>query len=144
MPKAFLDASALFAAAYSRTGAARELIRLAIREEIQIELVTSQFVLEETKRNLRAKAPSSFIHLQAMVRLAGIEILSAPTKKAVLATAQYTALKDAPIVAGALAASAMYLVTFDDRHLIKPTIVAEKSDLIILTPGTLLGLLKRK
>jgi len=53
MIRAFVDASVLFAAAYSETGASREIIRQAIRGKIQ--LVASQLVLEEARRNLQAK-----------------------------------------------------------------------------------------
>jgi len=57
MMRVFLDASVLFAAAYSATGASREIIRRAIRG--QIECVVSDLVLEEARRNLGAKAPEA-------------------------------------------------------------------------------------
>lgn len=46
----FLDASALFAAAYSSTGAARELLRLSLEKRVQ--LITNQIAVEEAERNL--------------------------------------------------------------------------------------------
>lgn len=55
MNKVFMDSSALFAAAISATGAARELIRLAVNEEI--ELVISEDVILETRRNISRKVP---------------------------------------------------------------------------------------
>lgn len=57
-----------------------------------------------------------------------------------MAAAQYTELKDAPVVAAAINSGVAYLVTFDRKHLIHPKEVAENSGLIILTPG---GMLKR-
>jgi hypothetical protein len=44
MIRALLDASVLFAAAYSETGASREIVRRAIRGEVQ--LVGSRLVFE--------------------------------------------------------------------------------------------------
>ena len=50
-----MDSSALFAAILSPKGAARELIRLAVIEEIQ--LIISEDVATETRRNVSCKAP---------------------------------------------------------------------------------------
>ena len=55
MIRVFMDSSALFSAIVSSTGAARELIRLAVNEEIQ--LVISADVVTETRRNILRKAP---------------------------------------------------------------------------------------
>jgi hypothetical protein len=41
-----------------------------------------------------------------------------PSKEQVLGAAQYTAVKDAPIVAAAKRARADYLVSLDRRHLV--------------------------
>lgn len=51
MIRVFLDASVLFAAAYSESGASREIVRQAIRGTMR--LVTSPLVLEETRRNFQ-------------------------------------------------------------------------------------------
>ena len=55
----FLDASALFAAAYSSTGAARELLRLG--REGSVTVVTNQIAIEEAERNLTRKAPEGWL-----------------------------------------------------------------------------------
>lgn len=55
----FLDASALFAAAYSPTGAARELLRLG--REGSVTVVTNQIAIEEAERNLTRKAPEGWL-----------------------------------------------------------------------------------
>lgn len=55
MVSAFVDASVLFAATYSSTGAARDLLKLALSG--RINLVVSQFVPLEVQRNLANKAP---------------------------------------------------------------------------------------
>jgi predicted nucleic acid-binding protein len=50
MIRIFLDASVVFAAAYSHSGAARELLHRGLQGDVR--LVVSQDVLEETTRNL--------------------------------------------------------------------------------------------
>ena len=52
--KIFLDASALFAAVYSRIGGARMLLRLA--EGAAVQVIVSSQVLSETEGALRRKA----------------------------------------------------------------------------------------
>ena len=65
MIRAFLDTSVLYAAAYSETGASREILRQAIRGAVG--LVISQLVLEEARRNLQAKAPEVLTDLDRFV-----------------------------------------------------------------------------
>jgi len=55
MLRVFVDASVLFAAAYSATGAARDLLWLALEERVQ--LLVSQDILTETERNISRKVP---------------------------------------------------------------------------------------
>jgi predicted nucleic acid-binding protein len=57
MTRVFVDSSVLIAAAYSATGASREIIRWAIRG--RITPVVSDLVLEETEKNLARKAPEA-------------------------------------------------------------------------------------
>ncbi|MBP8973655.1 MAG: hypothetical protein KBH93_07240 [Anaerolineae bacterium] len=68
-----------------------------------------------------------------MVALLGFT-LAEPTIAQVRAAAEYTVLKDAPVVAAAIAGRCRYLVTFDRRHLIDPPAVAARSGLLIVTP----------
>jgi predicted nucleic acid-binding protein len=139
MNRIFLDATVLFAAAHSSTGASRELFALA--KAGRIELITNEIAVEETERNLLRKAPDGLSIFKALMETQLITVIPAPTKEEVLAAAAYTALKDAPIVAGAIAAQADYLVTFDRKHLLNPPEVAEKSSLVIATPGEALEFL---
>ncbi len=53
--KVFVDSSVFFAAIYSAHGYARDLLLLAIDEQVQ--LIVSQDVLTEVERNLGRKAP---------------------------------------------------------------------------------------
>jgi predicted nucleic acid-binding protein len=65
MMRVFIDASVLFAAAYSATGASREIFRSTIRGEIS--LVISPLVLEEVKRNLEDKVPAALVRLENLI-----------------------------------------------------------------------------
>ena len=81
MNRIFMDSSALFAAILSSTGAARELVRLVVNEEI--ELVISEDVVVKTRRNIERKVPellSLFDHLLGAI---DPEIMPSPSKKAV-------------------------------------------------------------
>ena len=135
MIRVFLDTSALYAAVYSQTGAAREIIRLAIRGEIC--LVVSQLVLEEARRNLQAKAPEAASHLEDLIQVVEFETVR-PTREEVLAALAYTEPKDAPIVAAAEKARVDYLVSFDRRHLVSAPEVARRAGLRIVLPETCL------
>ncbi len=132
MNRVFFDASALFAAAYSETGSARDLIRLAIQKRIQA--VISPEVLTETERNLTKKAPGKLEAFKQLLAVIEPEIVPSPTPEVVWEIEQYVAQKDAPIIAAAIAAKPDYVVTYDRRDLLDPPEVAEKSGLKIVTP----------
>jgi predicted nucleic acid-binding protein len=136
----FLDASALFSAAYSATGAARELLRLGVEEEVR--LVTNAFAVTETRRNLGSKAPHAVPLLEAILSSLPLEIRPDPDVEAVLRAAVYVELKDAPIVAGAIEAEVDYLATFDRHHLLNVATVATRSDVTIATPGDILSAIR--
>jgi putative PIN family toxin of toxin-antitoxin system len=142
MIRAFLDASVLFAAAYSATGFARDLLRLAIRE--QLKLLISQDVLEETERNLKKKAPNRLDAYHHLLALIPFELVSGPSKEGVWAAEEYVVQKDAYIVAAAVATKADYLVTFDEKHLLGQPDVAEKSGLAIVKPQVVVEAVRRQ
>ena len=136
MIRVFLDASVLFAAAYSPTGAARELFNLAHQEKTV--LVVSEFVLEEAERNLTDKAPDKLLAFKELLTTTETETTPDPTKEEVLAAVEHTPAKDAPVVAAAKAANVNFLATYDRKHLVDPPQVAEKSGLTIVTPDVVL------
>ena len=140
MIRTFLDASVLFSAAYSDTGASREIIRQAIRGEIQ--LVASQLAFEEARRNLEAKAPEVVSDLEEFRSTVEFEIVR-PTRREVEAAMEYTAAKDAPIIAAAKRAQVDYLVSLDRRHLVEVSEVARGSGLTIVLPGEFLEEVRR-
>src|SRR5215208_6632467 len=96
----FGDASVLFAAAYSARGFARDLVLAGAGE--QLTLWVSAFVLDETYRNLSNKAPAA-LPAFSLLRQTLLAHLSKPSKSLILRVARVVDIKDAPIVAGAIA-----------------------------------------
>lgn len=133
----FLDASVLFAAVYSSSGSARDLILLAVEGRIQV--VISQDVLEEVQRNLSKKAPETIDVFRQLMRLIDPVVVADPAAAAVRAVEAYVVAKDAPIVAAAIATQPDYLVTYDRKHLLDPPEVAQKSGLTIVTPDVVVA-----
>ena len=140
MIRVFLDTSVLFAAAYSETGASREIIRQAIRGAVG--LVTSPLVLEEARRNLQAKAPEVLSDLDHLCEAVGFEIVR-PTKRDIKGAMQYIVPKDAPIIAAAKHAQVDFLVSLDRRHLVGHSDIAQRSGLKIVLPDELLEELRQ-
>ena len=89
MISVFMDSSALFAAILLPSGAARELIRLAANEEIQ--LIISQDVVTETQRNLGRKAPEIESLFAKLLEAVDFEIVPDPSKEDVWTVEKYVA-----------------------------------------------------
>ena len=135
--RVFLDTSVLFAAVYSTSGAAHDLILLAVAGEVQV--LISQDVLEEVQRNLSQKVPEKLGAFHRLMQLIDPVMVDDPTPAAVHAAEAYVAAKDAPIVAAAIAAQPDYLVTYDRKHLLEPPEVAQRSGLTIVTPDVVVA-----
>lgn len=136
---AFVDASVLFAAAHSTTGAAHELMLWAARGELR--LTVSDVVLQEVHRNLALKSPKALPGFELLLFAVPFETVQVTSEEIALAAA-YTELKDAPIVAAALKCRADYLLSFDRAHLVDQPAVAAGSGLRIILPSALLQLLR--
>jgi predicted nucleic acid-binding protein len=135
----FLDSSVLYAAAFSATGPARRLILKGL--EGSINLVISDLVLEETKRNLTKNAPLALPYFTTLADLFS-PFITNPTKADVLKAAQIVYLKDAPIVAAAAKAKAGYLATHDVKHLLNHAQAIEEAyGMTVLTPAELVSIL---
>lgn len=139
MIRAFADASVIYSAINSRTGASRELLKR--HKTGQIRLVTSQYALDETKRNIIRKAPELAIAVDALLTIYDLEIVEA-TPQRTQEAATYTIRKDAPIVAAAIDAGCPYLLSYDRQHLLGISAVEEGSGLQIITSGDLLQILE--
>lgn len=139
--RVFVDASVLFSAVISQAGASRELLRYAVME--QVILVVSPYVLAEVEANLAKKAPLNASRFDQISAIVNFEVVQ-PDRAAVLAAAQYTVLKDAPVVAAAIVSDCTYLATFDRKHLIDPPEVTEKSGLKVVTPAIVLDAIRQQ
>lgn len=135
--KVFVDSSVLIASAISPTGNARELINLGFTKSL--ELYISPDVLEETERNLKVKAPQGLNYFYTSISNINFKIIK-PTNRQILKAAKIIVGKDAPIVAGAVKASADYLVSYDRKHLLKQKQEIEKDfKLKVVTPDELIN-----
>jgi predicted nucleic acid-binding protein len=119
----FIDSSVLFAGSLSASGSARQLILAGASGSV--DLVVSSLVLEETRRNLVAKAPRGLPFLTILIETRFARITD-PAAELVAPVSTVVELKDAPIVAAALAASVNYLITYDRKHLLSQSEVIQK------------------
>ena len=121
----------MFSAAYSARGNARKIILMAMRKELTA--VISRLVIAETERNLIEKAPEKLHFLRIIIDSVPLEFVR-PTKQQVSTAAEYSALKDAPIIAAARRAKADLLVTLDKKHLLGKPEIAKYIGAEIVTP----------
>jgi uncharacterized protein len=141
MTRIFLDSSVLFSAAYSAKGHSRDLLIMAVRDEIVI--VISQIVLQETRRSLSAYSLEAVYYFDRIIEAIPFEYIR-PTKRELIAAAKHVVLKDAPIIAAAKKAKVDSLVTLDKKHLLgKPELVAFTNIPIITPHEAVENLLKR-
>jgi predicted nucleic acid-binding protein len=119
----------------SAKGAARELIRLAIRQ--QVKIVTSAYVFDETEINLTEKSPRSLPTYRYIRSRAFWTLVEATRKEAAAAEGATPDVFDTPIVAAAKKAKVDALVTFDRKHLIRPS-VADYIGAAVATPDQVL------
>jgi predicted nucleic acid-binding protein len=139
MIRAFLDASILYAALVSQSGASRELLRRHVSGEVK--LVISVYVVDETRRNLTNKQPDLAQSLELLLDILMFETVEVPIE-AIREAATYTVLKDAPVIAAARSSGCEYLLTFDKQHLLNHHEIASRSSLLIITPGELMRKLR--
>lgn len=111
-----MDSTVLVAASISGTGAGRDVITLALAGKIDAYI--SDDVLEETERNLSAKAPTALAAFNAYRERLSSKIVN-PSQQSVRDVARSVEPKDAPIVAAAIQARAVYLATYDQKHLLR-------------------------
>jgi predicted nucleic acid-binding protein len=114
-PRVLVDSSVLFAAAYSVTGSAHDLLLAAIQG--RVSLVLSPYVLTETERNILKRAPRAHPAFQRF-RSALPYHLSQPTEPLISDTARIVVPKDAPVIAAARAAQATLVATYDRKDLL--------------------------
>lgn len=108
----FLDANVLFAAAITPRGKVQDLFELA--GVGYCDLCTSPYAITETRRNVIKKYPRAIARLEQLLSQL---MVTAEANTGLVAWAQrYLPVKDAPILAAAVAAQVDYLVTGDKKH----------------------------
>ena len=130
-PRIFIDSSVLFSAANSAKGHSRDLLLMGATGKIKI--IISNFVLQETVRNLSGLKKPPLKELDQIVQNANIELVDV-TKQSVLDAAKLIVLKDAPIIAAAKTAKVDMLVSLDKKHILKRTDLEIYINASIVTP----------
>lgn len=125
MKRLFLDANVLFSAAWKpgHSGV------VALWEIENVELVTSDFALEEARRNLGLESQQA--ELDRLIQ--GVKVVPSPLGVS-LPPAISLPDKDIPILAAALASGCRYLITGDVRHF-GDLMGRRVLGLVVLTPG---------
>lgn len=128
----FVDANVLFSAAWSESS------RLRLLWEVDgVELLASEYVLEEARRNLETA--------EARARLGTLaqRLQIVPEQPDILLPGNLTLReKDRPVLAAALGARATHLVTGDRRDF-GPFLGKSVAGILVLTPAAYLSLARR-
>lgn len=135
----FIDSTVLMTASISSMRAGRDIIEHALAGKLDAYI--SDDVLEETERNISLKAPMALATFYTYRDLLSSKVVD-PFQATVEEVAKLVESKDAPIVAGAIAAHALYLATYDQKHLLKQrSHIWESFGIMVLTPIEILYLL---
>ena len=140
MPKAkiFLDSSALIAGVISAAGAARVL--LVMSEKGDIDLLISDHVITETERSLMKKVPHALPDYRETLKDANIRVVRNPSMKEIQENLHLIADEnDVPILLAAIKAKVDYLATHNRKHFLDDPKVAEQVGFKIGTPGDVLA-----
>ena len=137
-PKVLLDSSALFAAVYSKIGAARVILRLG--EAGLLDLLASPQILAETESALQRKAPESLGYSALLLDRARCTMVNNPSYEEVEALLHIISYPpDTTVLAAAVSARADYLVTLDRQHFLNNLTLMATSLLPVGTPGDFLA-----
>lgn len=140
MTRVFLDANVIFAAADSKKGAAHVLVRLA-KQDDHITLLASEYTIEEAARIVHQAEPqllSAFDEVREQLNLClePSEALVA-NLNSLLPSGTLLPNKDLPVLGGAIAAGADWLLTHDANDF-GPLYGKNVCGVEILRPGTAL------
>lgn len=135
--RVFLDSSAFFAGVVSEGGAARELMKFAEMEIIEIAI--SEQGIAETEKALLKKSPLSLPNFQNLIIKTRPTIYKATKQESDKALYMISHPADAPILAAAIKSKADFLATHNRKHFLDDPKVAELSGLKIGAPGDVLA-----
>ena len=135
----FVDSTVLMSASVSGTGASRDVLDHALAS--RIDAYISSDVLDETERNIKLKRPQALASFHAYRDQLSSKIID-PAFDTINEVSRTVELKDAPIVAAAFEANALYLVTYDEKHLLsKRDAIWDTFGVMVVTPIEVLYLL---
>jgi len=129
--RVFIDSSVLFSAVYSTSGHSSDL--LVMGAEGDILAVISDFVIVETRRNIRELKPEKLALLDRLLVTVQFEVARV-TSDDVADAKQWIVLKDAPVLAAAKVARVDMLVTLDKKHFLGRPELETYINAPILTP----------
>jgi predicted nucleic acid-binding protein len=109
----FLDANVLFTAAHNPEGRSAAIVDLA--RQGRCSLLTSPHAATEARRNIRVKYPEVLGRLDGLFEVVEMVGEASPADVAGVLEQQLP-LKDAPVLAAAIASGAEVLVTGDRMH----------------------------
>lgn len=138
----FIDSSVLFSAMGSETGAARELLRLALFGEVN--LFASGYVFQEVRESLTEKGKQLALKpLQTIHDLGIFELVETTLEDENAARETVDDPEDIAIVAAAKIARVDALVSFDRKHL-HTKVVSEYISAPVITAGDALKLIRER
>jgi len=134
----YVDADVLFAGASSPSEHSASQVVLTLSEITLIEGVTSEFAVEECRRNLQAKIPDATGDFDRLVNRS-LTVRKPPSREALLSHVNRADWKDLSHLVSALEANCRYLTTYnvEDYEPGHP-------DLKIVRPGTLVRRVREK
>lgn len=137
VPRLFLDASLLIAAAGSHTGASALIVALCRAGHARA--VSSRPVLLEAERNIQRKLPrDALLRFYQEIASLDIELVAAPTPGEVDAQSRTIGFKGAHVLAAALKGAPDVLLTLDRKHFLAPSVLQAGLPFAIMTPGDFL------
>ena len=90
-----------------------------------IQALANNHVLEEAERNLLLKAPNKLADYSGLIKMAAPKLNSAiPSDALIQKLAGLMPAKDMPVIAGAVEATADFLVSLDKKHILQPKLKA--------------------
>ncbi len=135
-PRFFLDSSVIIAGSASEVGASSAILTMA--ELGLFRLVACPYVMEETERNLIKKLPKALKRYSQIQSKIPWEIVSDSSYEENSRWLSVLPEKDIPVLVAAINAKLNRLVTLDTLHFLDDFEVAQKSQLMICTPATIL------
>lgn len=114
-PRVFVDANVLFAGAAAPTEHGASLVILRMAEITLIDAITSEQVITEVERNLKAKLPQALSRFRLLIDRC-LRVVPDPSPEDLSKHTGSADPKDLAILIAALRESCPWLVTFNVRH----------------------------